>query len=104
VSERRGWKNRYFGRWPVGASERPLVAAEPDHGVAESGDFALPYAAVVTAMVFGDLLMLDPALPMPPVQHHPDAADAGQLAPEVLIEDGLTLAHDEQQPNAGERP
>src|SRR5262245_24511014 len=93
-----------FRALQVGASERPLVAAEPDHGVAESGDFALPYAAVVAPMVSGDVLTLDPALPMPPVQHHPDPADAGQLALEVLIEDGFMLAHDEQQPNPWERP
>ena len=49
-------------------------------------------------------LMLDAALTLTPVQHHPDAADAGQLALEVLIEVGLALAHDEQQADPGERP
>jgi hypothetical protein len=82
-------------------SYRSLIAAEPDHGVAESGDLTLPHAALVVPLVVGDVLMLDPALTLPPLQHHPDAADPVQLPLEALIEGGLALTDDEQQTHPG---
>src|SRR5262249_43492262 len=84
--------------------EEGLVAPEPDHGVAQSADLALPDAAVVAPLVLGDVLMLDPALTLPTLQHHPDVADPGQLAVEILIEGGFALTDDEEQPDPGKRP
>ena len=55
-------------------------------------------------MVLGDVLMLDPALTLPTLQHHPDAADPGQLALEILIEGGFARTDDEQQTDPGKRP
>src|SRR5262249_55727441 len=72
--------------------------------VAERADFALPHAAIVASMVLGDVLMLDPTLALPTLQHHPDAADPGQLALEILIEGGFALTDDEEQPDPRKRP
>jgi len=92
------------GRSPSREEEEGLVAPEPDHGVAQSADLALPDAAVVAPLVLGDVLMLDPALTLPTLQHHPDVADPGQLALEILIEGGFALTDDEEQPDPGKRP
>src|SRR5262245_27305427 len=81
-----------------------LVAAETNHGVAESRDLALPHPALVLPLILGDALTLDSPLTLPSLQHHLDAADPSQLAPEILIEGGFVLTDHEQEPDPGERP
>src|SRR4030095_11837495 len=86
------------------ASYRRLGAPGPDHGVSEGRALSLPHPAVVAPMVIDHVLMLEPALSLSPLQHHPDAVDPGQFALEVLIEVGFVLTDDEQQPDPGKRP